>query len=105
MKKVYSAANLPDAHLLSHMLDDAGIEHHIFNENLQGGVGELPFTHTYPEIWIVRESDFERARQVISLFERPDDSSDETVKCAACGEENPGSFEICWQCGKPLKRG
>jgi len=19
--------------------------------------------------------------------------------CAACGEENPGSFEICWQCG------
>ncbi|WP_425509650.1 DUF7577 domain-containing protein [Usitatibacter palustris] len=20
--------------------------------------------------------------------------------CDACGEENPGSFELCWSCGK-----
>lgn len=102
MKKLYSAANLQDAHLLSHLLDEAGIEHHIFNENLQGGVGELPFTHTYPEIWIVDETDLERATGIVSSFEQPDARAGEIVKCGECGEENPGSFEICWHCGKSL---
>lgn len=102
MKKLYSAANLQDAHLLSHLLSEAGIEHHIFNENLQGGVGELPFTHTYPEIWIVDEADLEQAMSVVSSFEQPDTRAGEVVKCDKCGEDNPGSFEICWRCGKSL---
>lgn len=89
--------------MLSHLLHVAGVDHHIFNENLQGGVGELPFTHTYPEIWIVDESDSDRALEIVAEFEKPDDKSNEKVKCETCGEENPGSFEVCWKCGGSLR--
>jgi len=25
------------------------------------------------------------------------------VRCPSCGEENPGSFELCWNCGSTLE--
>lgn len=101
MKKIYSAADLPEAHLVSHLLAEAGIAHHVFNENLQGGVGELPFTHTWPDIWIVDEADAPRALELIRAYERGP-SGGEPAACPACGEENPAGFEICWRCGTPL---
>lgn len=101
MKKIYSAANLPEAHLISHLLEEAGIDHHIFNENLQGGVGELPFTHTYPDIWIVDEAQGERAMEIIRSYEAPRPEG-EPAKCGACGEDNPAGFEVCWSCGGHL---
>ena len=57
MKKIYSAATLPDAHLVRGLLGQAGIEAKVFNEKLQGGMGEIPFTHAYPEVWIIDERD------------------------------------------------
>ena len=42
MKPVYDAANLIDAHLVRHALEDAGIPVFIRGEALAGGMGELP---------------------------------------------------------------
>ena len=42
MKPVYDAANLIDAHLVRHALEDAGIPVHIAGESLTGGMGDLP---------------------------------------------------------------
>lgn len=42
MKPVYDAANLIDAHLVRHALEDAGIPVFIRGEALTGGMGELP---------------------------------------------------------------
>jgi hypothetical protein len=42
MKVVYDAANVIDAHLVRHALEDAGIPCFIFGESLTGGAGELP---------------------------------------------------------------
>ncbi|HEY4560691.1 MAG TPA: DUF2007 domain-containing protein [Lysobacter sp.] len=42
MKTVYDAANLIDAHLVRHALEDAGIPVFIRGEALTGGMGELP---------------------------------------------------------------
>lgn len=42
MKPVYDAANLIDAHLVRHALEDAGIPVFIAGESLTGGMGELP---------------------------------------------------------------
>jgi len=25
------------------------------------------------------------------------------VRCPACGEENPSSFDVCWSCGAGLE--
>lgn len=99
MKKLYTAADLQQAYLLSHLLDQAGIAHYISNENLQGGVGELPFTHTYPALWLFDEADGKRAATIIGAFEQAATGRGSGWCCAACGEENPGTFEMCWKCG------
>lgn len=101
MKRLYSAANLPEAYLIRDMLAEVGVRTHILNENAQGGVGEIPFTQAYPEIWIERKDDLERARRVIAKYESRSPSND-YVDCARCGEQNPENFETCWHCGVPL---
>lgn len=100
MHKLYAAANLPEAYLVLGLLRAAGIEAHVFNENAQGGLGEIPFTHAYPELWLVDEADLGRARQVLTEYERSSAGAD--IRCAACGEPNPSSFQICWHCGADL---
>jgi hypothetical protein len=101
MRKIYSAATLPDAHLVRGLLAQAGIDARVFNENAQGGMGEIPFTHAYPEVWIVDEGDAPRARELIRQFERPGPPA-AAVRCPACAEDNPGNFQLCWNCGESL---
>ncbi|GMW06630.1 MAG: hypothetical protein AMXMBFR8_14270 [Nevskiales bacterium] len=42
MKRIYEAANAIEAHMIVHLLGQAGIEGRVEGEYLQGGVGELP---------------------------------------------------------------
>jgi hypothetical protein len=42
MRVVYEAANLIDAHLVRHALEDAGLPVFLRGEALLGGMGELP---------------------------------------------------------------
>lgn len=101
MLRLYCAATLPDAHLLRQLLVHAGIDAHVFNENAQSGMGEIPFTHAWPEVWIERDADMKRAREIVCSFERPPVYGAD-VFCATCRERNPGNFELCWSCGAAL---
>ena len=101
MKKLYRAANLPDAHILRGLLAQAGIQAHVFNENAQGGLGQLPFTEAWPEVWVSEDRDLIRAREIVQAFECSPEAS-ASVRCPACTEENPSSFQLCWSCGKSL---
>lgn len=100
MHKLYTAANLPEAYIVLHLLTQARIEAHVFNENAQGALGEIPFTHAYPEVWLVDEADMARARDVVAGYERS--SIEGHVRCPGCGEENPANFQSCWNCGQLL---
>ena len=71
MFRLCTAANLPEAHLLLHRLAQAGIEARVLNEHAQGGLGEIPFTHAYPEIWIMEPADEERRDRSWSNSSRP----------------------------------
>jgi hypothetical protein len=103
MQRLYRAANLPEAYLLLHRLQQAGIEARVLNEHAQGGMGEIPFTHAYPEVWLIDPADVERARSMVIDFERRD-SSATTVVCRFCNEESPDGFEICWRCGAGIDK-
>ena len=101
MFRLFIAANLTEAYLLLHRLAQAGVEARVLNEHAQGGLGEIPFTHAYPEVWVMEAEDTARARGILQEFERRSSSGDAIV-CANCGETNPAGFEICWQCGRSL---
>ena len=99
MRKVYTAESLVDGQLLVDSLNSAGIPAQLFHQNSQGGLGELPVT--YPEVWITRNLDMERALLVISRLSSTEPDS-VARRCPHCGESSPGSFEICWQCHRTL---
>ena len=102
MKKIYSAANLMEAHIILDLLNHAGINARLFNENAQGAVGEIPFTHAYPDIWVINDADVERGKLVVTRYESsPVDTG--IVFCNSCGEENPRNFQLCWHCGVGLE--
>jgi hypothetical protein len=101
VKRLYSAGSLPEAYLLRDRLAQAGIDARVFNENAQGGLGEIPFTHAYPEVWLMEPRDEARARAIVRDIESPPFGGVEK-RCAACGEANPGNFEVCWHCGSPI---
>ena len=101
LKKLFSAASLPDAHLIRNLLEQAGIEAHVLNANAQGGVGQLPVMEACPQIWIADERDVERARRIVEAFEHmPAISS--SLRCQECSEDNPSTFQLCWNCGSAL---
>lgn len=103
MKRVHSAANLPEAHLLVDLLADRGIRARIFNANAASIAGELPIDAALPQVWVDDPADATRARAVIDAFTRIPASS-ATLKCPACGEDSPASFDLCWSCSAGLEK-
>jgi hypothetical protein len=101
MKRLCKAASLPDAHILRGVLEQEGIDVHVFNENAQSGVGHLPVAEALPELWVADEKDFRRAQDVVRRFEAAP-RIEASVRCSACGEDNPGNFQVCWSCGAAL---
>lgn len=99
MKCVYTAESLIDGQMVVDLLTLAGIPCLLFNQNAVGGLGDLPVT--YPEVWVKRDRDLEKARDTIADFEnRPPPTSDKS--CDTCGENNPATFEVCWRCNGAL---
>ena len=99
MIKAYTAANLQDAHILLGLLRAEGIKARILNANAQGGLGEIPFASTYPEIWLEDVRDLNQAKSIVETFERPQ-TAGVPWRCRHCGEDSPASFGVCWKCGE-----
>lgn len=85
--------------MLRGLLAAEGIDSRVFNENAQSVVGEIPFTHAYPEIWLLHRQDERKARAVLAKAERPVAGE---CFCRTCGEPNPSNFEVCWYCAREI---
>jgi len=96
MKKVYTDQNITLVANVKNIVEEAGLDCVLRNEFISGGMGELPYVDVWPELWVVEDSDYERACALIkdAFSERP---GVEWV-CRSCHERNDGSFEICWNC-------
>lgn len=101
MKRVHTAANLPEAHLLVDLLADRGIRARVLNANASGIAGELPIDAAMPQVWVDDASDATRAREVIEGFALCPTGA--ARKCPRCGEDNPAAFDLCWACGAGLE--
>jgi hypothetical protein len=47
------------------------------------------------------DNDADRARAMIETYKTTRNTGP-AVKCPQCGEENPGTFDLCWNCGRDL---
>lgn len=97
MQKVFSHESLVLVSHVRNLLDAAGINTVIKNEQLSGALGEIPYLETWPELWVGSQADATRARALIAegLADAP---SAPSWTCSQCGEMNEGQFAVCWQC-------
>jgi len=105
MKRVYSEPNPIFIHQLKELLEEKGIRTIIKNEFLTGGVGELPPTEVWPELWIVDKEDKEPATKIVNNFLQSINSTQNNWICRNCGQEVEGQFKLCWSCGKENNEG
>jgi len=99
--RFYIAKYRYDAYLVADRLNQAGIRAHVFNEHASSIVGDVPPDVAQPQVWLAREQDCERATRVLAAMEA-DGARGGSTRCAACGEESPANFELCWKCGASL---
>ena len=98
MKKLTSADTLVTIYHYRNVLESEGIPSQIRNEHLSPIAGEVPFIETWPELWVVNDLDYDRAKQLIDAA-ISDESPKRAWKCRKCGESNEGQFAACWNCG------
>ncbi len=101
MIRVYIARQRFDAYLVADRLNQAGIRAHVFNEHMSSIVGDVPPDVAQPQVWIADDSDEPRARELLRAMEA-DARRTTPLYCRKCGEQSPGSFELCWNCGHAL---
>ena len=89
------------AFLLRDLLAQHGIKAHVFNQNMSSIVGDVPPDVAQPQVWLERECDRERAEVMLRTIEA-DAHASPPHRCMACGEESPGNFDLCWNCGRSL---
>ena len=99
MKKVYSSDNYMLVGHLRQVLENHHIECVTRNEFLIGGAGELPPTECWPELWVVEDYQYERARELIESFLDASAEPRGEWRCERCGERLEGQFTQCWRCG------
>ena len=89
---------------LSHyqaVLESAGIPTFIRNENLAHL--EVPIPTFCPALCVVNDHDYDRAMELLrESAEQAEKASTEDCVCSGCGETNPRSFDLCWNCGAEL---
>ena len=67
MKRVFSSADSAQVGLLLSVLDAAGIPCEIRDNGSQGLGPILPFV---PELWVLRDEDYDEARQLVAVSHR-----------------------------------
>lgn len=110
MKKLFSSEDAFQLQAVRSELDALSIPYMVKNEFASGALGELPWQEAQQELWLVDDTWFHRASQVVDGIKANFTSSQGRHGedgcewlCNSCGEENGSAFEVCWQCGDTLK--
>lgn len=92
----------PQAGMYKEMLAKEGVACLVKNDDLLSAVGELPFVECFPELWVLDNEVFPRARLLMDGWLRQDiEHSKEPWLCSECGESCAAQFMVCWNCLNP----
>lgn len=96
MQKIYTEQTLFMVAHIKNLLESEHIHCELRNQYTAGGVGELSFIDTWPELWVNYE-DVARAKTIID--DHLSLANDDEWTCR-CGEMNGAAFSSCWSCGR-----
>ena len=100
MRKVFSSNEVSETVLVRDALLHRGVAATIQNE--YSGRTAVPEFRPAAEVWVTRDQDYDDARRIVvdALATIDGESTAKPWVCANCREENPQSFDICWNCAR-----
>ena len=96
MKLIYTNENRIMVMNVKNVLNNNGYQVIVNNEFASSASGGLAPFDTWPEVWLLKDEDFEEAKKVIASINT--DLSLITWKCNDCKEVNDQTFDFCWKC-------
>ena len=99
MRKVFSSNEVGETDLIRDALAHHGVDATI--QNQYSGRSAVPVFRPPAEVWIARDEDYEDARRIVvdTIATLTSKTGGKPWVCSHCNEENPQSFELCWNCG------
>ena len=98
MKRVFSSENAIDVWQIRNLLEVAGIKVMVKNADMYSAYGEVPFVESWPEVWVERPADYQRALDIVDeYFDGEEDCRPDWI-CPRCREKNGAAFAVCWNC-------
>ena len=100
MRKVFSSNELSETVLIRDALLHGGVAATIQNEF--SGRTATPGFRPPAEVWVTNDRDYDNARRIVvhALATIDSESDAKPWVCANCREENPQSFDLCWNCAR-----
>lgn len=99
MTKVHSAPHPFELENLRNVLQVEGIASEVRTPFLGAARGDIPATECWSELWVLDDSEADRALGLIRAAREPSNQTGPSWTCGVCGEENEQQFDACWQCG------
>ncbi|MDA8691489.1 DUF2007 domain-containing protein [Candidatus Pseudothioglobus singularis] len=96
MKLIYTHENRIMALNIRNVLINHGFDVALNNEFASSASGGLAPFDTWPEVWLLKDDDFDNAKKIIESISY--NSIQAAWKCKKCQEENDESFDYCWKC-------
>jgi hypothetical protein len=99
MKRLYTSHNLVDVEMRKEWLDQQSIPCTIKHQRSAMLGGEVPFVEVFPELWVLHDQDFEKAKSILDDWDAAQPLRQTAWTCTGCGEVHRKEFTTCWNCG------
>ena len=99
MRQVFTSQDLVEVEMLKEGLEDAGIPCTIKNQRTSGLAGMVPFAEVFPQLWVLKDEDYDRAKDLLEVRATGGDATQTAWICSGCGETHSDAFMACWKCG------
>jgi hypothetical protein len=105
MRKLFTfnVGENPQASIVKDLIEDEGIPCEVRSEPLSMAIGDVPFIDCGPELWIMNDQDYSKAKEALDAWLAPRNEVRDSWACPRCGEKVEGPFTSCWKCGEEDK--
>ena len=96
MRLIYTNENRIMVLNVKNVLMSYDIDVTLNNEFASSASGGLAPFDTWPEVWLLKDNDYDKAKKIIDSISL--ESNLEGWECKKCQEENDQAFDFCWRC-------
>jgi len=97
---VFQSQSLMEIESLKEYLEQAGMPCSLRNQQTSTLAGTIPFAEVFPELWVLRDEDYDQAKVLIEDRSKDLELSQPSWTCSGCGESHASEFTACWKCGR-----